>query len=27
MLSGVTAEQAAELRRGLSLCRANLAGR
>jgi DNA-binding MarR family transcriptional regulator len=27
MLSGLTAEQAAELRRGLALCRANLAGR
>ena len=27
MLSGLTAEQAAELRRGLGLCRANLAGR
>jgi DNA-binding MarR family transcriptional regulator len=27
MLSGLTAEQAAELRRGLSVCRANLAGR
>ena len=27
MLSGLTAEQAAELRRGLATCRANLAGR
>jgi DNA-binding MarR family transcriptional regulator len=27
MLSGLTAEQAAELRRGLAMCRANLAGR